>query len=150
VDSLVAFSAKPRPLAPPDANSASPEKPKTGKLPLFTIRTQLPITIYIDVHMLLARPMTATNGCTLKPRGTAIDFIALSELFSEQNVLSVGIADLQWDQNDQKQQHVPVMSGKCNPAKGQIDKHVHGVLDARVQTVRYQISCLGSHRKRLS
>jgi hypothetical protein len=83
--------------------------------------------IYINVHMLLARPMTATDGSTLKPRSTAINFIALSELFSEQSVLSVGISDLQWHQNDQKQEHVPVMYGKCNPAKGQIDKHVHGV-----------------------
>ena len=108
--------------------------------------------IYIDVYMLLAlaRPMTATDGSTLKPRSAAIDFIARSELFSEQSVLSVGISDLQWDQNDQKQQRVPVMYGKCNPAKGQIDKHVYGVLHTRVQTVRYQIICLGSDRKRLS
>ena len=130
-----------------DPGAEARNTPPSGLPDLFHAT---PITICIDVHMLLARPMTASDGSTLKPRSTAIDFIALPELFSEQSVLSVGISDLQWDQNDQKQQHVPVVYGECNPAKGQIDKHVHGVLHARVQTVRYQIICPGSDRKRLS
>jgi hypothetical protein len=86
----------------------------------------------------------------LKPSSATIYLIALAELLSEQFVFSESIPRLQWYQNDQKQQDIPAMHCKCDPANSHIDKQVHGVLQTGIQSAGYQIICLWSHRKRLA
>ena len=64
----------------------------------------------------------------LKPSGTTIFLIMLSELVLKQGAFSVSIPHLKRDQADQEKQYVPAVYRKRNPANSQIDKHVHGVL----------------------
>ena len=94
--------------------------------------------------------LTPVKQSLLEPCSATIYRIALSKLFLEQIAFSTGIPHLQGQQNDQREQYIPTMHRKRNSANGQIDKHVHGVLQAQVQTVRYEIIGLWSHSKRLA
>jgi hypothetical protein len=85
-----------------------------------------------------------------EPRSSTIYLKLFSEFFMKKTVLFVRVSDLEWQQDRKQQQHVPLMDCESYSTDRQVDKKVHGMLNARVQAVRYQILRLWSHGKRVS